>query len=137
MREGGDKKENVTQVAFTAINRHEETIALSSKIKGRGKIMITCSYCKKAGHHKDKCWSLHGHPGNHRRNNRSAINNWDQKVSDGCNINPKVSKIINDSSLADLVKLLNQVAKTNLVINTEANEKSNFAFIVLESKICS
>ena len=27
-----------------------------------GKSDLVCSYCKKIGHHKDKCWQLHGRP---------------------------------------------------------------------------
>ena len=27
-----------------------------------GKSDLVCSYCKKNGHHKDKCWELHGRP---------------------------------------------------------------------------
>ena len=27
-----------------------------------GKNDLVCSYCKKPGHHKDKCWQLHGRP---------------------------------------------------------------------------
>ncbi|CAN6459804.1 unnamed protein product [Victoria cruziana] len=134
MREDGEKKENSGQVAFVATDVNEGTVALRTESRGRGRSSIICSHCKKPGHHRDKCWSLHGHPNNRGRGSRTSAIVRDRKGSD---VDPEVSKLITESSLTNLAKLLKQVAKTNLVISSEEKNKGKFAFTVIESNSCS
>lgn len=91
---------NSSQMAFSVIEEKEENITLKLESKGRGKSNIICSFCKKIGHHRDRCWSLHGYPNSRGRNFRG--NRWIGHSND----NREGSKLIGDHSISYLANLL-------------------------------
>jgi len=42
------------------------TLPKAEKLAGINTMEKYCTYCKKAGHKREDCWSLNGHPGKKR-----------------------------------------------------------------------
>ncbi|CAN6446725.1 unnamed protein product [Victoria cruziana] len=86
----------------------EASIAMQSEARNhvtRGKSSMFCTYCKKPGHLKDKCWSLYEKPAN--RGGKYVKGNFQYK-------NPRRKESsrgeTHESNLSELARLLKQVA---------------------------
>ena len=132
------KREVEGSVYATKGYRHPGQNQGQNQIKDRvGKSDLVCSYCKKSGHIKDKCWQLHGRPPHLAR--AHAVQNSQQNSQTGSgSIMPSAANVTGNSimtpaqdfqtMLQEIQHLKNLLNHSNSVISSTslANSGKNY-----------